>query len=137
MTAQQPQRCCEQCKNIPCKVLDRVECTSPHTPAPDCSKMPLPVCDTCELEWTQCGLDSIECHRTMIEHIKIEAARTATLAMLDDLGKVLNSRIAKMEVLDANNPTPLRKGILLAYRDVEEWERQQRKSLRTAAQEHP
>jgi hypothetical protein len=35
MTAQQPQRCCEQCKNIPCKVLDRVECTRPHTPAPD------------------------------------------------------------------------------------------------------
>jgi hypothetical protein len=58
---------------------------------------------------------------------------TATLATLDDLGKVLNSRIAKMEVLDANNPSPLRRGILLAYRDVEEWERQQRKP-RTAAQ---
>jgi hypothetical protein len=57
----------------------------PHTPAPECSKMPLPVCDTCELEWTQCGLDSIECHRTMIEHIKIEAARTATLAALVEL----------------------------------------------------
>jgi hypothetical protein len=64
-----------------------------------------------------------------------KASRTATLKAYDELGKILNSRIAKMEILDANNPTPLRKGILLAYRDIEEWERQQRKSLRTAAQE--
>jgi len=99
-------------------ILD-APCSRPHTPAPE--------------------PHTVEHMQSAYAHGKMDGERTATLATLDELGKVLNSRIAKMEILDANNPTPLRKGILLAYRDVEEWERQRRaESLRqstTAAQE--
>ena len=42
--------------------------------------------------------------------------------VLDELGKILNTRIAKMEILDSKNPSPFRKGILEAYRDIERWE---------------
>jgi hypothetical protein len=47
--------------------------------------------------------------------------------ILDELGKMLNKRIAKMEVLDSQNPSQRRKGILMAYREIEEWERLKRK----------
>lgn len=46
--------------------------------------------------------------------------------VLGELGKVLNSRIAKMEILDSKNPSPFRKGIIEAYRDIEKWEMLQR-----------
>jgi hypothetical protein len=42
--------------------------------------------------------------------------------VLDELGKILNTRIAKMEILDSKNPSQFRKGIIEAYRDIEKWE---------------
>jgi hypothetical protein len=48
-------------------------------------------------------------------------------ALLEELGKILNSRIAKMEILDSQHPSPLRKGILMAYREIEEWERRKQR----------
>jgi hypothetical protein len=118
MTAQQPQReyiikeadLMEICRVISlrnpqlAKAAESVVKSRPHIPAPDCSKMPLPVCDTCELEWTQCGLDSIECHRTMIEHIKIEAARAATLAAYDKfLDEVRNEEYENCGYVDMDS----------------------------------
>jgi hypothetical protein len=57
----------------------------------------------------------------LIQHEKM-AADAAREKVLDELGKVLNSRIAKMEILDSKNPSPFRKGIIEAYRDIEKWE---------------
>jgi len=59
--------------------------------------------------------------------IRSRAAKGESEAVLDKLGKMLNKRIAKMEVLDSQNPSQLRKGILMAYREIEEWERQQQR----------
>lgn len=49
--------------------------------------------------------------------------------VLGDIGAVLNSRIAKMEILDSKNPSPFRKGAIMAYRDIEDWVRKE--SLRS------
>src|SRR5271157_1825022 len=46
--------------------------------------------------------------------------------VLDKLGTMLNSRIAKMEILNSNNPSPFRMGIIEGYRDIERWERSSR-----------
>jgi hypothetical protein len=91
----------------------------PHPPAPATIKMRMP--EDLEEFW-------LREHDTAI-------ARAATLATLDDLGTMLNSRIAQMEILDANNPSSLRKGVIMAYRDIEKWEMQKRKSLRAAGDE--
>jgi hypothetical protein len=102
--------------------------TRPHPPAPEV--------------WTSEQLHEIaaKCNAegllNVIEANRRDAARVATLATLDELGTMLNSRIAKTEVLDSNHPSPLRKGIILAYRDVEDWERNKRKRS-TAGDEHP
>jgi hypothetical protein len=63
----------------------------------------------------------------LIQHEKM-AADAAREKVLDELGKVLNSRIAKMEILDSKNPSPFRKGIIEAYRDIEKWEMARRQS---------
>jgi len=51
------------------------------------------------------------------------------LVMLTKMGNVLNSRIAKMEILDSKKPSPFRKGIIEGYKDIEEWARQEEKKL--------
>lgn len=61
------------------------------------------------------------------EQIIAEHDKEVRGKVLDELGKILNSRIAKMEILDSKNPTPFRKGIIEAYRDIENWERTYRR----------
>jgi hypothetical protein len=58
--------------------------------------------------------------------IAAKAKQEGREEVLKELGITLNSRIAKMEILDSKNPSSLRKGIVMAYRDIEEWERQNR-----------
>jgi len=116
-------------KNI-CAAIDKART---HTPAPDYRNVCLArnerlcetegvstICCTCEI------VDTCADSCAFSEQHDAAIARTATLKTLDDLGTMLNSRIAKMEILDSKNPSPLRKGILMAYRDIEDWERQQR-----------
>ena len=43
--------------------------------------------------------------------------------VLKELGEMLNSRIAKMEILNSNKPSHFRKGIIEGYKDIERWER--------------
>lgn len=62
--------------------------------------------------------------------IRATAAKAAREQVLKELGTMLNSRIAKMEIICSKSKTPLREGILMAYREIEGWEMQQRKSLR-------
>lgn len=49
--------------------------------------------------------------------------------VLNELGTMLNSRISKMEIICSKSKTPLREGILMAYREIEGWEMQQRNSI--------
>jgi hypothetical protein len=71
----------------------------------------------------------IQQRRNQEEHdatIAAKAKQEGREEVLKELGITLNSRIAKMEILDSKNPSSLRKGIVMAYRDIKEWERQNR-----------
>lgn len=51
-----------------------------------------------------------------IQKQREEAAKAAR----EEFDKLLNSRIAKMEIINSKNPTQFREGALMAYRDIEE-----------------
>jgi hypothetical protein len=63
---------------------------------------------------------------SFIAKVAAKAKQEGREEVLKELGITLNSRIAKMEILDSKNPSSLRKGIVMAYRDIKEWERQNR-----------
>jgi hypothetical protein len=137
--AQQPEHCEHECvcwlypDNFE-GACDADACASdtrsrPHTTAPE----RVVCCASCPCREPDCERDCQ--HYTILplrdEQIQAEAAHTATLATLDKFGKELNSRIAKMEILNSNHPSQYRAGIIAAYRDIETLER----SLRTAGDE--
>ena len=64
---------------------------------------------------------SDEVYLKLLQNIPKRPASSA--AVLDELGEMLNKKIAEMEILDSRHPSSFRKGIIMAYRDIEDWER--------------
>ena len=116
-------------------VLDRVVNllrARPHTPAPEPDQK-APICENCGLDNTTCRMDMAVCLQA-----QNAAAKAAREQVLLELGTMLNSRIAKMEkIICSKSKTPLREGILMAYREIEGWEMQQCKSLRAQQPKEP
>jgi hypothetical protein len=45
--------------------------------------------------------------------------------LLSELGEMFNSKISVMEIVCSKKSTPLREGILMAYKEIETWGRLQ------------
>jgi hypothetical protein len=97
------------------------------------NKMPAPInaCETCpnygvKLRSELCGdLPTLEERESWVAMM----LKRERMVILDKLGNMLNSRIAKMEILDSKKSTQFRKGIIEGYRDIEEWVRREVKKL--------
>ena len=82
-------------------------------------------CDNCS--GADCGQDNPEQHAKEQEVLQKKRDWDVRMEVLSELGKMLNSKIAAMEIVCSKKSTPLREGILMAYREIENWEREMQK----------